>query len=221
VKKILIIFLLIALAGGFFYFFVPKREKISQALNTIPDKTLSAGSENIPAVIVPHFDFFKDKRLELLQTVAKKTDPKTVILVSVNHFNSGTADILTTERDFEVQAGKVRANQDLVKKLASSEIALSDEAAFTDEHGIKNILADLKQTFPDTDLLPIIIKDQAQQSQIDALSNWIKANCKDCLLVSSVDFSHYCPRALARVHPRGGSARASGSTSASRARLPW
>jgi len=155
---------------------------------------------SISSVIVPHFDYFKDKRLELFKNVAKSSEPKTIVLVSVNHFNTGSSNIITTDREWVVSQGKIAPNKNLISSLVDSKIAESDETAFVVEHGIKNILSDLKQTFPSAELVPIIIKDKTSKEDVDKLSNLIIDNCKDCLLVSSVDFSHYCPRAIAKSH---------------------
>lgn len=154
----------------------------------------------ISSVIVPHFDYFKDKRSELFKQVVKKSNPKTIVLVSVNHFNTGSSNIITTDREWDVSSGKISPNKSLITSLVDSKIAESDETAFVTEHGIKNILSDIKENFPKAALLPIIIKDQTSKEEIKNLSDFISNNCVDCLLVSSVDFSHYCPRAIAKVH---------------------
>jgi len=158
------------------------------------------GGENIPVVVVPHFDFAKEERLSLLKDISEKSSPKTLVLVSVNHFNTGSGQIISTNRDWQVAAGEILSAQKLERKLVDDGLAVDDELAFTNEHGITNLLADIYQTFPSVPVLPIIIKDTTNKEKIDQLSDWLGSECKDCLLVSSVDFSHYCPRALANVH---------------------
>lgn len=157
-------------------------------------------TENIPVVIVPHFNSFADKRDELLSNIAKKTSPKTIVLVSVNHFNSGSENILTSDKTWLVSGGEVAADKSSFEKIVSDKIATSDEVAFAQEHGISNIIPEVLKNFPKTNILPIIVKDQTGKEQIDKLSGWISDNCRDCLLVASVDFSHYNPASLARVH---------------------
>ncbi len=156
--------------------------------------------EKIPVVIVPHFNSFADKRAELLADVGKKTSAKTIVLVSVNHFNSGSENILTTDKTWLVSGGEVSAEKTLVEKISDDKIAANDETAFAQEHGIANIIPDIYKFSPKAKVLPIIIKDQTGKGQIDKLSNWISDNCQNCLLVASVDFSHYQPSSLARVH---------------------
>ncbi|TSC93592.1 MAG: Encapsulation protein CapA, partial [Candidatus Berkelbacteria bacterium Athens1014_28] len=127
--------------------------------------------EKIPVVIVPHFNSFADKRAELLADVGKKTSAKTIVLVSVNHFNSGSENILTTDKTWLVSGGEVSAEKTLVEKISDDKIAANDETAFAQEHGIANIIPDIYKFSPKAKVLPIIIKDQTGKGQIDKLSN--------------------------------------------------
>lgn len=185
---------------------------ISLVFLIIPIKSLnfkenSAGSiskisndEKISAVIVPHFDVFASQRQALLQDIGQTPKPKTIMLVSVNHFNTGNENILTTDRNWTTDRGTVEADNDLIAQLTKSKIAGNDENAFTNEHGIKNILDDIKSSFPESKILPIIIKDSTSQQEMEQLAQWLIANTSKTLLISSVDFSHYCPPAIARIH---------------------
>ena len=187
---ILVLFAIVA----FYFYSADFRKTVKQVEVSV------TGGENIPVVIVPHFDFAKEERLSLLKNVSEKSQPKTLVLVSVNHFNTGSGQIIATKRDWQVAAGKIPSAEKLEEKIVNAGLAIDDELAFTNEHGITNILADIYETFPNVPVLPIIIKDTTNKEKIDQLSEWLNSECRDCLLVSSVDFSHYCPRALANIH---------------------
>jgi len=192
-KKIIIILVSIALIAGSYYFLF-----MNKAL--APGKqSPAAGGQNIPVVIVPHFNDFAAKRAELLKQVGSIYKPETAIVVSVNHFNTGDTNITTAERTWTLNGGNVSANQGLVKKLAESGIATNDENAFSQEHGITNVLSDVRDNIAGN-ILPIIIKDTTPRDQLDKLESWIDSNCKDCIMIASVDFSHYQPSAIAKVH---------------------
>ena len=76
-----------------------------------------------------------------------------------------------------------------------------DDTAFDREHGILNQLAPLKNTFSDAKIVPIMIKQDTPAAQIDTLVNDLNEVCKaDCLLVSSIDFSHYQSTSVASIH---------------------
>jgi len=78
---------------------------------------------------------------------------------------------------------------------------LPSNDAIQNDHGIFNPLTDLKKYFPSADFFPVIIGQKTTVSDLQPLLTQIKKHCGfDCLLVSSVDFSHYLPVTLATVH---------------------
>lgn len=78
---------------------------------------------------------------------------------------------------------------------------LPSNDAIQNDHGIFNPLADLKKYFPYADFFPVIIGQNTSVSDLQPLLSQLKKHCGfDCLLVASVDFSHYLPASLAEVH---------------------
>jgi AmmeMemoRadiSam system protein B len=193
-KNLLATILILVAIVAFYFYSADFRKTVNQVEIAV------TGGENIPVVIVPHFDFAKERRLELLKILAEKRRPETIVLVSVNHFNTGSGQIISTKRSWQVAAGEIMPQAELEEKLVADGLSTDDELAFTHEHGITNLMADLYETFPRVPVLPIIIKDTTSRGKVDQLADWIRSECKDCLLVSSVDFSHYCSRSLANVH---------------------
>lgn len=69
------------------------------------------------------------------------------------------------------------------------------------DHTVYNPLSDLKTYFPDATVYPILIGQKIPFSGLNSLLSKINSVCGfDCLLVASVDFSHYLPATLAEVH---------------------
>lgn len=194
-KFVLIAIISIVLIAGSYYFLFAKRA-LTPANSS---STSGVSSQKIPVVIVPHFNDFADKRAELLKSVSENQKPKVAVVVSVNHFNSGAANIITADRNWKFGTGDMQSDKDLAAKLADSDIATSDETAFTNEHGISNVLPDVGQ-YLTGNFLPIIIRDTTPKDQIDKLADWLGQNISDGILVSSVDFSHYQPSAIAYAH---------------------
>ncbi|MFA5157679.1 MAG: AmmeMemoRadiSam system protein B [Patescibacteria group bacterium] len=190
-KAILIITSIILVAGTYWYF--SKLPAIAPAGNK------SANQEFIPVVVVPHFDDFSEKRKELLADVGKKYSPETAVVVSVDHFNAGASNITTTKKTWKLAGGEATPVEALVNQLADSKIAGLDEASFEKEHGITNVLADVTTNIS-KNFLPIIIKDGTSRAEVDKLADWLNDNCNDCQIIASVDFSHYQPNALAKIH---------------------
>lgn len=156
--------------------------------------------DQISAVIVPHFDFFKDKRQEFLKDIAADYQPQKIILVSTNHFNAGNGNIISSKKEWQVADGAVKQNQELADQLSDSQLVNLDDSPFSNEHGINNVMPDIKKYFPEASVLPIIIKESTSDPEIENLAAGLEKNCSDCLLVSSVDFSHYQPNSLAQIH---------------------
>lgn len=165
------------------------------------NKLSTGGRQTISAIVVPHFNWAAQKRSEFMSQVAKQINPNRIILFSVNHFNRGDGDIITTAKSWQTQDGKSRPEQQVVNALEHSKIANIDENAFYGEHGIDNVVPDLIKYFPHSSITPVIIKDSTAKEKIDKLIGVIGNVCgDDCLLVSSIDFSHYLPASLAEIH---------------------
>lgn len=151
----------------------------------------------VSTLIVPHFDMAAVARQDILYRAAEKVSPKTIILLSPNHFNSGGYDVITTNQTWRLSNAYIESDQAKIAKLNLPIV----ETAFEREHGIRNILDPLNKAFPDAKIIPIIIKPNLTQERMTTLANQLDKVCpKSCLLVASVDFSHYQPGALAEVH---------------------
>ncbi len=194
-KKVLSVVIILIIVGLFGYFLFQDHQRATTYTPTQP-----ISGDNITSIIVPHFNTFADKRLELLSNIWTQYSAENIILVSVDHFNSGSTNITTTDKDWTTSEGKLTANKDLVRKLADSGIATSDESAFAKEHGISNIVPDILKSKIGGSVTPIIIKDTTPRADVDKLADWISANAHGAYLIASVDFSHYQPNALAKVH---------------------
>lgn len=159
--------------------------------------SFESSSRQISAIIVPHHDLPAVQRQALLDQAAEKITPKTIILVSPNHFNTGGYDIITTDKTWRLTNAIMEPDKTRIAKLKLPNI----EAAFEREHGITNLLDPLKRSFPDAKIIPIIIKPDVTPERTKELAESLKKVCgQQCLLVASVDFSHYQPGSLAEIH---------------------
>lgn len=168
------------------------------ALNTGLLSTDKRGyfSQPISTIILPHHDLVALQRQLVLSNAASLINPKTVILVSPNHFDSGSYNILTTDRTWRLQNAYFTSDSAKIKNLG----ILKDDLAFEREHGITNLLEPMRNAFPDAKIIPIIIKNNTSAAQLDELNQKLLKNCQQCLMVNSVDFSHYQPASVAQVH---------------------
>ncbi len=155
--------------------------------------------DRIFAAVVPHHDLVKAQRAELFDELAQQIDPpKTIILVSPNHYDAGVADVQTTKQSWNLNNGNLEPDTWVIGNIP----ARIEPANFQDEHGIFLVLPDIKRVWPDARIVPIILKMNTTTEEVQNLERALYASCKDCLLIASVDFSHYQPTILAEEHDR-------------------
>jgi len=157
----------------------------------------------ISGIVVPHHDLVKKRREALFSTVAQRLDTTnihTVIIVSPNHFNAGKAHIQISDRIWETADGNVQPNKETLNALEAAHAAVKKPSSFDKEHGIKLILGDIKRTFPHAQIVPIILTMDTTDTEVRRLHDVLADTCGECIMVASVDFSHYQGAALARLH---------------------
>lgn len=157
-------------------------------------------ASTVSSVVIPHIDTAEAERQKLLGDLKTKTAPKRIIIASVNHKNSGDGDVLVYPDNWQVKGGELIKDQEVYDNIVSSDLAISDANAFHDEHGIKNIIDDVYTAFPKSVYTSLIIRDTTTQSKIQSLVDFFVEGDPEAMIIASVDFSHYNPRALANVH---------------------
>lgn len=145
---------------------------------------------SISAVVLPHYNGAKQKRTELIQKISSECQPQTIVLLSPNHYSSGSDNIITTDETMNYYTRDAQPNNQIIQKLVTSRIAENDKNVFLNEHGIKNVMPELAQYFPNSKFIPIIVKQKTDKSDVDDLYNQLQRECADCLIIASVDFSH-------------------------------
>lgn len=157
----------------------------------------------ISGIVIPHHDLVKTQRQALLNAASKQiASPSTVVLVSTNHFSTGLANVQTTDQTWNISSGVIDPDKQVIRQLIDSNAAELEPGSFASEHGIKLVLGDLRAAFPEAKLVPLILKPETNRQDIALLENVLLDSCGTCLLVASVDFSHYQPALLADLHDR-------------------
>lgn len=164
------------------------------------DNQSPSSQENIPSIIIPHFDLAKDSRQAFLNDLKTKISPQKIVIVSPNHQDLGPTDIIAGDQQWDFTDQKPKINHDLYSKLIESKVVSGEPTVFLNEHGIRNVFPEIVEAFPQAEFLPVIIKTKTSQKEIDSLYTQLNTDCPDCLVVASVDFSHYNPNSLAQIH---------------------
>jgi poly-gamma-glutamate synthesis protein (capsule biosynthesis protein) len=152
----------------------------------------------IVGFVIPHHDLVSSTRAAFLKEVAAKIQPKTIILISPDHFDHASAPLVSTDRVWNTIAGEVMPNTDVIRAI---NIPLEDDV-FDVEHGITSVLAPLKVAFPNSTIVPILANRQATYREITDLMNTLNTECDACIVVASVDFSHTNQTMVAELHDR-------------------
>ncbi len=152
------------------------------------------------AIVVPHHNFVAQKRLEYFQSIAlKRPTTKTVIIIGPDHFSPHQNQITYANRQWNLSNGQVNFTNNFESVLKP--FLTLDNNLVKNDHAIFNLLPDIKTVWPQATVFPILIGQNYPVSKLDSLINTISQNCHfDCLLIASVDFSHYLPSGLAEVH---------------------
>lgn len=147
------------------------------------------------AIVLPHHNLVQTTRQQFLKEISRRRFfTRHIVLISPDHFSPRQTFITSSTRNWELSSGVAQYNNFLDLQLPSND-------AIQNDHGIFNPLADLKTYFPSADYLPIIIGQKTSVTDLQPLLGQLKKHCGfDCLLVSSVDFSHYLPATMAFVH---------------------
>jgi len=156
------------------------------------------------AVILPHHAI-EDLRVGgFYRALARLVQPTTVYLISPNHFEAGTAPVLTGEDlDFPTVWGSLGLDGARIEDLIRRGVAENLDKAFTTEHGIFFHAPFIKRFFPRARIVPLIIRWGADRAALDRLVEAIRAQWKEGdLVIGSVDFSHYNYRDTADFHDR-------------------
>jgi AmmeMemoRadiSam system protein B len=152
------------------------------------------------AIVVPHHNFVAQKRLEYFKTIAlKRPFTKKIIIIGPNHFSPNQSRIIYSNRNWQLSNGELYFDKQLESNLI--QFANLDNSIVKNDHAIFNLLPDIKTVWPKATVFPILIGQNYDVSKLDNLISNISKVCRhDCLLISSVDFSHYLPADLADVH---------------------
>ena len=151
-------------------------------------------------IVVPHHNVVADKRIQMLKIIKQKVFiTSKIIVLSPDHFSNDQKSIYYSDNNWDFQNSKLNYDLDFNKYLIN-DLKLNNNLVKSD-HGIFNILVDVGTIWPNAKVVPILIGQQMKFEDLDGFIKSLNNYCGyDCLLISSVDFSHYLPYKLANIH---------------------
>jgi hypothetical protein len=146
---------------------------------------------------VPHHNLVADTRSQFLNKV-KNLRPVTskIIIIGPDHFSVNQRQISYTDTNWSLLSSTIFFDKNFDTSGFSANNFL-----LKNDHTIYNLLSDLNKFFPQATIVPVLLGQKLTPSELEIIYQKIKNYCGlDCLLIASVDFSHYLPANLAAVH---------------------
>ncbi|KUO50233.1 MAG: hypothetical protein APF76_11005 [Desulfitibacter sp. BRH_c19] len=157
---------------------------------------------HIDGAVVPHH-LLAHELIEGVFHELYSQQPSTIILVGPNHFNKGEK-ILTTTLGWQTPFGIVKSNREIIEELTALGLVKVTEKVFDSEHSMGSLMPFIKYYLPDTKVVPIILHHDVSRQEAMNLGISIAEFLKDdkCIIIASVDFSHYLTRDEAQKRDR-------------------
>lgn len=155
-------------------------------------------SQQTPLIagVVPHH-LLASEAIGSFFTELAKQKPKTIIILSPNHFHTGKTPLITSDKTITENNAPVQIEKALLTKLTSSLTTIGPEisiqpSAIAKDHGITSLTPFIHSLLPQTKILPILISGGTSQKTLLQLTNFLSAiaSSKTPVILSS-DFSHY------------------------------
>jgi len=147
------------------------------------------------AIVLPHHNIVQNVRQNFLQKIShSRPVTNKIILIAPDHFSLNQQQININNENWNLSTGF------MIFKELNLNLPVNN-SLLKNDHGVYNPLADLKIYFPKATIYPILIGQKVPFLTLESLILNLESVCNvDCLLVTSVDFSHYLPATLAEVH---------------------
>ncbi len=171
------------------------------------DKFLSVDGEiifdnNPYGVIVPADLTYALDISEFYKGIKSVKDPRTVVILGTNHVPNEYGDIISCGKClFRTALGDANINFDLVEDMQDKNVALSEDINFIDEQSFLSHVSYIQKYFPDANILPILIDDDADINNLIKLKNWLHDHLKGSdLMILSMNFSNDVSQRVADFH---------------------
>lgn len=165
-------------------------------LSTTTEKTMA-----IAAGVVPHH-LVAEKLIKDFFVKVGQNQPSTIILAGPDHFSassiSGRSFITLNEQTTDWQGLKV--DKELLDRAVNFGMAASNNYVEAD-HSIMGLLPFIKEYVSSSSIVPILVSSKAKLSELEELAAMFNEKSgQNTVVIASVDFSHYLPKAAADFH---------------------
>lgn len=160
-------------------------------LNSLSSSNFSK-NKYAKGVIIPHHLLASPLIVKGISMLSVIDPQSTVILLSPNHANLGSCDIVSSNLPWSTPYGEVEIDKKLQDEYLVSKQICIDNYSIKEEHGIATILPYLKYFYPQVKVLPLAFKKNISEEKLEKIASLLSQTLKyqTNFLISSIDFSH-------------------------------
>jgi len=198
-RNIFLVFILIIIlfAGCWFYSYLKNnilfKKQTSQPNQENKQLIISGG-------VVPHHLLANEIIEKFFQKLSQYQGIENIVILSPDHYRKADKQNILFITATQKEGFKI--NETAISFLSEKNNRVrTNEAAVFEDQGITTPLIYLSKYFPETALIPILISPLVTQEEVKNLVNEINSILPEhTIIIGSVDFTHYLPDALLRLH---------------------
>ncbi|MCG8485559.1 MAG: AmmeMemoRadiSam system protein B [Clostridia bacterium] len=155
-------------------------------------ETIEVSDLNVLGGVTPHHLLADHMIAQFFKEIAAN-NPNVIVLIGPNHGRIGRDKIHTGSWSWQTPFGILEAEKDMVKQIAEKTGAGEDMNLLEKEHSIAALIPYVKYYLPEVQIVPLVLHGNLGIENSKKLANIILAcmGDKECLVIGSVDFSHY------------------------------
>jgi AmmeMemoRadiSam system protein B len=149
--------------------------------------------------VVPHHNLASPLIAEFFsRLVSDNSDIKTFIILGPNHSNLGLSAVISCNVNWQVQAGNVSTDFEILNELDKGRYLAIDENHCVSDQAIQTLIPFIEDYFPDAEIVPLLFSSKSDNEITTLLAEEIsQISNPDIFIIASLDFSHYLPLVLA------------------------
>lgn len=151
-------------------------------------------------LILPHHLIAAPLIASTLEAV-KKNNYTRIIIIGPDHLSRASSGAITTTGGFKTGFGDVEPDSATIDRLIARGVVSEERSVFDAEHSINALVGFVKRSMPRARIVPILVNPKLTPEHAERLAAALP-NDRRTLIIASVDFSHYQPDRVARLHDR-------------------
>jgi AmmeMemoRadiSam system protein B len=146
-------------------------------LNSLSSSNFSK-NKYAKGVIIPHHLLASPLIVKGISMLSVIDPQSTVILLSPNHANLGSCDIVSSNLPWSTPYGEVEIDKKLQDEYLVSKQICIDNYSIKEEHGIATILPYLKYFYPQVRVLPLILRKNISEEKLENIATLLSQTLK-------------------------------------------